>query len=93
MVKYLPAMQETCVQSLGWEDPLEKGIVNPLQYSCLENPSGREAWQATVRGVTENQTQLSDLHTYLTTVSNSSPFLGHIACIIFMSLCIHTTLL
>ena len=25
MVKNLPAMQETCVQSLGWEDPLEKG--------------------------------------------------------------------
>ena len=24
MVKHLPAMQETCVQSLGWEDPLEK---------------------------------------------------------------------
>ena len=26
MVKYLPAMQETQVQSLGWEDPLEKGM-------------------------------------------------------------------
>ena len=26
MVKNLPAMQETLVQSLGWEDPLEKGI-------------------------------------------------------------------
>ena len=26
MVKYLPAMQETCVQSLGWEDPLEEGM-------------------------------------------------------------------
>jgi len=26
MVKYLPAMQETWVRSLGWEDPLEKGI-------------------------------------------------------------------
>ena len=25
MVKNLPAMQETWVQSLGWEDPLEKG--------------------------------------------------------------------
>ena len=25
-VKNLPAMQENCVQSLGWEDPLEKGI-------------------------------------------------------------------
>ena len=26
MVKNLPAMQETGVQSLGWEDPLEKGM-------------------------------------------------------------------
>ena len=25
-IKYLPAMQETWVQSLGWEDPLEKGM-------------------------------------------------------------------
>ena len=28
MVKNLPAMQETCVQPLGWEDPLEKGKAN-----------------------------------------------------------------
>ena len=27
---------------------------NPLQYSCLENPIDREAWQATVHGVTES---------------------------------------
>ena len=27
VVKNLPAMQETWVQSLGWEDPLEKGMV------------------------------------------------------------------
>ena len=26
MVKNMPAMQETWVQSLGWEDPLEKGM-------------------------------------------------------------------
>ena len=39
MVKNLLAMQETCIQSLGWEDPLEKGMAtHPLQYSCLENP-------------------------------------------------------
>ena len=49
-VKRLPAMQETWVQSLSWEDPLEKGNGNPLQYSCLEipNPWGckrvRHAW-------------------------------------------------
>ena len=28
MVKNPPAMQETWVRSLGWEDPLEKGLVN-----------------------------------------------------------------
>ena len=29
---------------------------NPLQYSCLENSMDRGAWQATVSGVTKNQT-------------------------------------
>ena len=48
MVKNLPAMQETWVQSLGWEDPLEKEMATQLQYSCLENPVDRGAWQATV---------------------------------------------
>ena len=32
----------------------------PLQYSCLKNPMGRGAWQATVHGVTKNQTWLSN---------------------------------
>ena len=31
---------------------------NPLQYSCLENPMDRGAWQATVHGVAKSQTQL-----------------------------------
>ena len=39
MVKNLPAMQETQVRSLGQEDPLEEGIL----YSCLGNPTDREA--------------------------------------------------
>ena len=38
------------------------GHGNPLQYSCLENPLDRGAWQATVRGVTRTQTQLSTMH-------------------------------
>ena len=43
-VKNLPAMQETWVLSLGWEDPLEEGQHgNPLQYSCLENPHGQRS--------------------------------------------------
>ena len=33
--------------------------VNPLQYSCLENPRDRGAWQVTVHGVLKSQTQLS----------------------------------
>ena len=33
--------QEMPVQSLVWEDPLEKEMTNPLQYLCLENPMGR----------------------------------------------------
>ena len=36
LVKNLPAMWETWVRSLGWEDPLEKGKAK-LQYSGLEN--------------------------------------------------------
>ena len=31
------------------------GHGNPLQYSCLENPMDRGAWQATVYGVTKSQ--------------------------------------
>ena len=54
MVKNLPAMQETRVQSPGEENS------NPLQYSFLENPMDRGAWLATVHRVTKDQTQLSD---------------------------------
>ena len=50
MVKNLPAMQETWDQSLGQKI---EGNGNPLQYSYLGNPMGREAWGATVHGVTE----------------------------------------
>ena len=36
------------------------GTGNPLQDSCLENFMDRGAWRATVHGVAESQTQLSD---------------------------------
>ena len=36
---------------------------NPLQYSCLENPTDRGAWWATVCGVAKSQTQRST-HTH-----------------------------
>ena len=36
MVKNLPAMQETWVQSLGWEDPLEKGMATHCSILALK---------------------------------------------------------
>ena len=36
------------------------GNGNPLQYSCLENPLDKGAWQATVHGVAKSPTQLSN---------------------------------
>ena len=36
----------------------EGGHGNPLQYSCLENPTDRGSWWATVHGVTQSQTRL-----------------------------------
>ena len=58
-LKNQPAMQETQetqVQSLGGEDPLEEENGNPLNYSCLENPTDRGAWQTTDHGVKELNT-------------------------------------
>ena len=49
-------VQKSQVQSLGWEDPLEKGNGSPLQYSCLENPMDRGAWRDTVHGVAKSST-------------------------------------
>ena len=37
-----------------------EGNVNPLQDSCLENPTNRGAWRATVHGVAESRTPLSE---------------------------------
>ena len=57
MVKNLPAMGETQVQSLGWEDPLEEGMANPLQDSCLENPHGQRSLVGySLWGCTESDT-------------------------------------
>ena len=55
-VKNLPAVQETRVRSLGWEDSL----VATHQYSCVENPMDRGAWWAVVHGVTRSRIQLRD---------------------------------
>ena len=41
-----------------------EGNGNPLQYSCLENPMDREAWQATVHRAPKSWTQLKGLSTH-----------------------------
>ena len=41
------------------------GNGNPLQYSGLENPMDRGAWQGTVHRVTKSWTQLSDKHAHI----------------------------
>ena len=60
MVKSLPAVQESWVQSLSQEDPPGEGNGNPLQYSRLEKSMDRGAWWATPRGVAEKWTRLRD---------------------------------
>ena len=59
-VKNSPAMQETWVQSLGWEDPLEEGMATHSSILAWRIPMDRGAWQATVHDVTNSGTQLSD---------------------------------
>ena len=44
MVKNLPAMWETLVRALGWEDPLEKEMAIHSSTVGLENPMDRGAW-------------------------------------------------
>ena len=44
----------------GSERALGEGNGYPLQYSCLENPVSGGAWQASVHGVAESRTQLSE---------------------------------
>ena len=56
VAKNLPvnAGDEGLIPGLGRS--LEEGNGNPLQYSCLENPTDRGAWWATVHGVEESDT-------------------------------------
>ena len=54
MVKNPPAMWETWVQSLGWEDPLEKGMSIHSSILSWRIPMDRGAWRATLHGVTES---------------------------------------
>ena len=54
------AKQETWVQSLGWEDPLEKGMATPSRILAWETPWTEEPSRNwfTVHEVTKSQTRL-----------------------------------
>ena len=60
-VKYLPAMQEIWVQSLGQKDPLEKRMSTHSSIPAWRIPMNRGTWQAIVHGVAE-----SDMTEWLT---------------------------
>ena len=53
VVKNLPVIAGDAGLIPGLERSLREGNGNPLQYSCLGNPMGRGAWQATIHGVTK----------------------------------------
>ena len=59
-IKNHPAMQETWVRSLGWEDPLEEGMATHSSILAWRILKDRGAWQATVHGLAKSLTQLSD---------------------------------
>ena len=56
MVKSLPAMQETWVQFLGQEDPLEKEMATHFSILAWKIPWTKEPVRATVHGVAKSRT-------------------------------------
>ena len=60
MVKNPPAMWETWVRSLGWEDPLEEGMVTHSSILAWKIPWTEKPGGLQSMGVTKSQTRLSD---------------------------------
>jgi hypothetical protein len=60
MVKNLPAMRETWVQSLDWEYLLEEGMATDSSILAWRSPVNRGAWQVKVHGIAERWTRLSN---------------------------------
>ena len=60
LVKNLPAVQESWVRSLGWEDPLEKEMATHSSVLAWKNLIDRGAWWAAVHGVAKSRARLSN---------------------------------
>ena len=63
MVKNPPAVQETWVQFLGWEDPLEEGMATHSSFLAWSAFMDTGVCQAVVHGITKNRTRLKQLST------------------------------
>ena len=74
-VKKPPAIQETWVQSLGWKDPLEKGMAIPSSILGWRSPSAEEPSRLQSMG-SQSQTQLSDFHIHNLTISRCNGLSG-----------------
>ena len=55
-VKNPPAMRETWVQSLDWEDPLEEGMTTHSSILAQRLPMDRGAWRVAVHGIAKSRT-------------------------------------
>ena len=69
VVKNLSAIAGA-TRDLGWMHPWVRrspggGNGNPFQYSCLDNPTGRGAWRATVHGDTTEWVSTQAVHIYI----------------------------
>ena len=58
-VKNPPAMRETRVRSLGWEDSLEEGMATHSSVLAWRIPRDRGAWRSAVHGVVKSWTRLN----------------------------------
>ena len=63
-IKNPPAMLETWISSLDWENPLEEGMATHSSTYAWRIPMDREAWQAAVHGITKSRTWLSNSSTH-----------------------------
>ena len=79
LVNNLPAVRETWVRSLGWEDPLGEGKGHPLQHSGLEN-----SMDCRVNGVTKSRLSLGG-ERYRTPKESESPHSGEQGLYLFIT--------
>ena len=64
LVKNLPAIQETPVRFLGWEDPMREGMETHSSILVWRIPMDRGAWEAILCVVARRRTQTEGLSTH-----------------------------